>query len=154
VALPFAIAFYDVALFVHILAVVTAFGAILVYPVFFAVAARSGAEQRAGIHAVQARIGAKIMPVSLLIIILAGAYMASDRDYWSEPWVSGPLLIAIVVGGLGGGVLAPRERRLAELADGGDSPEYASTLMTVKRVEALTALLVVVAIFLMTTKPG
>jgi hypothetical protein len=151
---PFALAFYDIALFVHILAVVVAFGAILAYPVFFAVAAKSAPAQRAGIHAVQARIGARVMPSSLLVIVLAGAYMASDRDYWSEPWVSGPLLIAIVVGGLGGAVLSPRERRLAELADGGDAAEYARTLTTVKRVGTIATLLVVVAIFLMTTKVG
>ena len=151
---PFAIALYDVVLFVHILAVLAAFGAILAYPLFFAVAARSSGPQRAGIHAVQAQIGAKLMPFSLLVIILAGAYMASDRDYWAEPWVSIPLLIAIVVGGVGGAVLAPRERRLAELADGGDQAEYAKTLSTIKTVGGILTLLVVLAVFLMVTKPG
>ena len=150
----FAISLYDVVLFVHILAVLAAFGAILAYPLFFAVAARSAGPQRAGIHAVQARIGSKLMPWSLLVLILAGAYMASDRDYWAEPWVSIPLLIAIVVGGVGGAVLAPRERKLAELADGGDQDEYERTLKTVKTAGGLLTLLVVIAIFLMTTKPG
>ncbi|CAA9530375.1 MAG: hypothetical protein AVDCRST_MAG30-3720 [uncultured Solirubrobacteraceae bacterium] len=150
----FAIALYDVVLFVHILAVLSAFGAILAYPLFFAVAARAAPAQRAGIHGVQARIGSKLMPWSLLVVILAGAYMASDRDYWAEPWVSIPLLIAIVVGGVGGAVLAPRERKLAELADGGDQAEYERTLKTVKTAGGLLTLLVVIAIFLMTTKPG
>ena len=149
-----ALALYDVVLFVHILAVVTAFGAILAYPVFFAVAARSAPAQRAGIHEVQAKIGGRLMPVSLLVLILAGAYMASDRDLWEQPWVGIPFLIAIVVGGVGGALLAPRERKLAQLADGGDQAEYAKTLSFVKAVGGVLTLLVVLAIFLMTTKVG
>ena len=149
-----ALALYDVVLFVHILAVVTAFGAIFAYPLFFALAARSSPPQRAAIHSLQARIGGRLMPVALLVLVLAGAYMASDRDLWAEPWVSIPFLIAIVVGGVGGALLAPRERKLAELADGGDQAEYAKTLSFVKAVGAVLTLLVVLAIFLMTTKVG
>ena len=151
---PIALSLYNVVLFVHILAVVVAFGAILAYPLFFSLAERSTPARRAGVHSVQGLVGSKVMPWSLLVIILAGAYMASDRDYWAEPWVGIPFLIALIVGGIGGGYLAPRERKLAELADGGDQAEYAATLKSVKAVGGVLTLLVVVAIFLMTTKLG
>jgi uncharacterized membrane protein len=150
----FAISTYDLALFVHIVAVVVAFGGIFAYPLLFAVAARSGPSERAALHRFQSRYGRSYVNLGLLLIILAGAYMATDRDLWSEPWVSGPLLIALIIGGVSGGYLIPRESRLAELATSDDRARYEKTLGDVKKVGALLSLLVLVAIFLMVTKPG
>jgi len=154
--MAFALALYDVVLFVHVTAVVVAFGAVFTFPLWFALAERAEPAQRAILHRLQATIDSRVVGFGLLVVVLAGAYMASDRDLWAEPWVGGPLLIAIVVGGLAGGVLAPRERRLAELAEAGPAgaAEYASQVALVKRVGALAGLLGLVAIFLMVTKVG
>ena len=152
---PFALALYDVVLFIHVAAVVVAFGTTFAYPLLFAVAARSEPAQRAGLHAFQARYGRTYASFGLLVVILAGAYMASDRDLWQEPWVSGPFAIAILLGGISGGYLAPRERRLADLsADAGSQAEYAKVLGQVKTAGAIASGLVLVAIFLMVTKVG
>lgn len=152
--MTFALAFYDVVLFVHILAVVVAFGASFTYPLIYAVAAGASPAQRAALHAFQARYGRTYLSFGLLVIVLAGAYLASDRDYWSEPWVGIPLLIAIVVGGIGGAYLGPRESRLAALAEGGDQAEYATVLGQARTAALVVSGLVLVAIFLMTTKLG
>lgn len=153
--MPFAIAVYDVVLFVHVLAVVVAFGTTFAYPLLFAVAAKGAPAQRAALHEFQARYGRTYASFGLLVLVLAGAYLASDRDLWGEPWVSGPLLIAIVIGGIGGAVLAPRERRLAECSGPeGDDAEYRRVLGQVKLGGAISSALVVVAMFLMVTKPG
>lgn len=151
-----AVTLYDVVLFVHVAAVVVALGTIFTYPLLFAMAAATPAH-RAGLHAFQARYGRTYASYGLLVVVLAGAYLASARDLWAEPWVGGPLLIAVVIGGLSGGFLAPRERRLAELseADGADGAAgYARTLRQVKLAGGLASVLVLVAIFLMVTKPG
>lgn len=152
--MTFAILFYDVVLFVHIVAVVLAFGVTFTYPVVYAVAARSDWEQRAALHSIVQRIGRTYISYGLLVVVLTGAYLASDRDYWSEPWVGGPLLIAIIIGGLGGGYLGPREVRLARAADSRDEGEYRALLKPVRLASTSVSLLVIVAIFLMTTKPG
>jgi len=154
--MPVALALYDVVLSVHVAAVVVAFGAVFTFPLWFKLAEGAEPAQRAILHRLQATIDGKVVSYGLLVVILAGAYMASDRDLWAEPWVGGPLLIAIVVGGLAGGVLAPRERRLAELAQAGadGAAEYERQVALVKRVGALAGLLVLVAIFLMVTKVG
>ena len=150
-----ALALYDVVLFVHVAAVVIAFGVTLAYPLIFAAAERSTPPQRSALHSFQARYGRTYASFGLLVLILAGAYMATDRDLWAEPWVSGPFLIAIVIGGIGGGFLAPRERRLVELSqDAGDDAEYRRVAQQVRTAAGIASLLVLVAIFLMVTKVG
>jgi len=148
-----AIVFYDVVLFVHIAAVVIAFGGSFLYPMIYPVATRAAPAQRAALHDIQARYGRTYASFGLLVVVLAGAYLATDRDLWSEPWVSGPLLIAIVIGGIGGGYLGPRERRLVELAEGDDG-EYRKVLGQARLASTAVSGLVLVAIFLMTTKVG
>lgn len=153
--MPFAIALYDVVLFVHVAAVVVAFGGSFLYPMIYAVAAGAAPAQRAALHDLQARYGRTYVSFGLLVVVLAGAYLATDRDLWSEPWVSGPLLIAIVIGGIGGGYLGPRERRLAELGERADAEsEYGRVLGQARVASAAVSGLVLVAAFLMVTKLG
>jgi hypothetical protein len=47
------VTFYDVVLWIHITAVVTAFGALFAYPVFLAVNAKAPLSQRANFHRLQ-----------------------------------------------------------------------------------------------------
>jgi hypothetical protein len=148
-----AIYFYDVVLAVHIAAVVIAFGVTFSYPVFGALAARAEAPQRAFLHRAQVTIGQRVINPGLALIVIAGIYLASDRHYWSEVWVTVPLVISIVIGGLGGAYMLPRERRLAELADQGCPPEYEVVLKQTGGVGALLGILVLVAIFFMAAKP-
>lgn len=148
-----AILFYDIVLFVHIAAVVIAFGVTFSYPIFGMLAQRAEAPQRAYLHRAQMAIGQRIINPGLLVIVLAGIYLASDRHYWSEPWVTIPLVIAIAIGGIGGAFMLPRERRLVELAEQGCPPEYDQVAKQVAGVGALLSLLVLVAIFVMAVKP-
>jgi hypothetical protein len=150
-----AIVFYDVVLFVHIVAVVVAFGVTFTYPLIYAVAGHSDWPQRAGLHSVQQRVSRNYVSFGLLVVVLAGAYLASDRSLWGEPWVAGPMVIAILIGGIGGGYLGPREHRLAEIAGAGtDQAAYGKVLREVRLASTVVSLLVLLAIFLMTTKPG
>jgi hypothetical protein len=149
-----AILFYDVVLWVHIVAVLVAFGGVFWYPVWFGIVERWEPAQRANFHRAQATFGKYVISPFLLLIILAGAYLASDRDYWSEVWVTVPLVIAIVIGGLGGAYFGPREDRLAALADGGGGAEYERLFVQVRNVAYLAMLLVLVAAFFMVTKLG
>ena len=149
-----AVVVYDVVLFVHIVAVVVAFGVTFTYPVVYAVAARADWHQRAALHGLLQRIGGTYISYGLLVVVLAGAYLATDRDLWGEPWVMGPLVIAIVIGGIGGGYLGPREVQVIEGVGTRDETEYRERLRPLRLASSSVSLLVVVAIFLMTTKPG
>jgi hypothetical protein len=148
------ILFYDVVLWVHIVAVLIAFGGVFTYPVWFGMIQRWQPTERAMFHRAQATLGKFVISPFLLLIILAGAYLASDRDYWSEVWVTVPLVIAIILGGMGGAYFGPREDRLAELADVGGGAEYERLFVQVRNVAYLAMLLVLVAAFFMVTKLG
>ena len=144
--MPVAIVFYDVVLSIHVMAIVAAFGVWFAYPLL--VAARD-----AGAHRAQARVARMVVNPAGTLALLAGVYMASDRSYWSEVWVSVPLVILIVLMGITGGYFAPRQERLAGLAEAGAGPEYTALATQVARVAFVAAALVVVAIFFMVAKP-
>ena len=86
---------------------------------------------------------------------LAAQYGLHVVELWGELWVVVPFVILVAILGLGGAVLAPTERRLAELAASGmDSPEYDATFLREMTLSNVLAGLVLVAIFLMVTKLG
>jgi uncharacterized membrane protein len=160
-----AIFFYDVVLAVHIMAVVIAFGVIFAYPIIGAYVTREQPRFLPVLHTLQERLGRFLITPAATVALLAGFYMANDRDYMGKVWVVIPLLILIAILGVGGAYLAPNERRAAELAsrdiaaaapDGPVtlSPEYEALASRLALVGALAAGLVLVAIFFMAAKPG
>ena len=144
--MPTAILFYDVVLSIHVMAIVAAFGVWFAYPLLVA-------RGDAGAHRAQVRVARMVVNPAGTVALLAGVYLASDRSYWSEVWVSVPLVILVVLMGITGGYFIPRQERLAELADAGPGPEYAALATQVARVTFVAAGLVVVAIFFMVAKP-
>jgi uncharacterized membrane protein len=150
----FAVLFYDVVKWIHIMAVVIAFGAAFTYPVWFTFVSRAPTEQRAFFHRTQAFIGQWVISPGLLVILIAGVYMASDRDLWSEAWVTVPLVILFILGGLGGAYFGPREKKLAELSAGGGGQEYTQLFAQVRNVTYFALALVAIAAYMMVTKVG
>ena len=97
-----AVRLYDVVLWLHITAVVIAFGALFAYPVFLAVVAKAPIAQRATFHHAQIAFSKRITGPTIGVILLAGVYLATDADLWSETWVTVPLVLLFVIAGLGG----------------------------------------------------
>ncbi|HXP36645.1 MAG TPA: hypothetical protein VN817_02660 [Solirubrobacteraceae bacterium] len=159
-----AVAFYEVVIALHILAVVLAFGATFAYPVIFAVAAK---EPRAlptvyrAIHAISQRV---ISP-GLALVVIFGIYLASKLHLWSSFFVQWGLGVAIVIGAVEGMYLGPREKRLiavseAEVATAGpdgevqQSDEHKALARSVGVVGGLMDVLVVLTIYFMVTRTG
>jgi uncharacterized membrane protein len=155
-----AITLYSVVLSVHIMAVVVAFGFAFAFPAFMPWARRAHPEAMPVVHELSGRLGRFVMTPAMVVVLAAGIYLASDADVWSETWVSVPLLILIVIGGLGGMVFGPSDRKLAELARrdlaaGGElSDEYDALFRRVAFFGFVTMALVLIAIFFMAAKPG
>jgi uncharacterized membrane protein len=148
---------------VHVMAVVVAFGFSFAYPVFMPWARRNHPRAMPVIHAMSDRLGKLVMSPAIAVVLICGIYLASDADVWSEAWVSVPLVILIVIGGLGGMFFAPNERKLAALAErdlaatggGGElSAEYDDLFRRVAVAGYAVCALVLIAIFFMTAKPG
>ena len=103
-------------------------------------------------HRAQERVGRIVIAPAGTIALLAGFYLASDRDYMGKIWVIVPLIILIGLLALGGAFFGPSEKRAAELsrrdvAAAGDgavtlSPEYHAVAGRIAKVGALANVLV------------
>lgn len=155
-----AILFYDFVVAVHVMAIVMAFGVMFAYPVLLPWITKRHPEVLPVVHEGQNRIGRFLITPMATLALLTGIYLAADRDLFKETWVTIPMVIIIVLLGLGGAFFAPRERRLAELsrrdmgtAGGSLSAEYEAAARPVQIVGALSSALVLLAIFCMVAKP-
>jgi hypothetical protein len=164
-----AVTFYTFALAVHIAAVVIAFGVTFAYPVMYAVGIRAEPRSMPGLHRIQDSVGKFVISPFIGLALLAGIYLASKLHVWSDFYVQWGLAVIIVLGGLGGAFFAPRERRLAELAErdiaAADqaSPgapnvvfgaEYKALRRLVFRVNVLANVLILLTIYFMTAQTG
>jgi hypothetical protein len=160
------ISFYNLVLFVHIAAVVLAFGVTFSYLIVMA-AASSRYERHMGfLFRMQSLIGSRLIGPLGTVVLLAGLYLAIKGPYdFGDPWIGSTLLILIVVLGVGGGYLAPREERLAEMAERdvaaspADGPvafgeDYQRLFGRLRTGILAINVLVLIALFLMVTKPG
>lgn len=159
-----AVAFYEVVLALHIIAVVFAFGATFAYPVLLGAVSR--ADTRAlpalyrALHAISQRV---IMP-GLAAVVVFGVYLASHLHLWSTFFVQWGIAVAVVIGAVEGAYLGPREKRLVEVADqdlaaAGEGPvtfgaEHDALVRRIGGVGALMDLLVVLTIYFMVARTG
>jgi uncharacterized membrane protein len=155
-----AILFYDVVVFVHVLAVVLAFGGAFAYPLLESYIRRTNPGDLVVLHRSQVVLTRRLITPSMVVILAAGLYLALDRWSLGDAWISSTFTILIVLFGLVGAVITPAEKRCAELADadrragGGPSAAYETQARKLAAFGGFALLLVVVAIFLMTVKPG
>ena len=102
---------------------------------------------------------------ALLVILATGFYQVSDRDWdLGDFWLSGALTIIIVISAILGGYFIPEDRKLQamverDIAASGTgeivlSEEYQRRARREGIVGGITGVLLVIAIYLMVTKPG
>ena len=150
---------YSLSVFLHVSAVVVGFGATFAEAIMFPVAMKAGVRHLPYVHKLQLAINQRLATPAMAIIILTGLYQTSERWDFGEVWITATFAIVIVIGGLLGGYFVPTDRRLAaqaerELADTGEvSEDYLRQARREGMVGALTGLLLIVAVFLMVTKP-
>jgi uncharacterized membrane protein len=147
---------YELILALHIIAVLVAFGPVFSYPVSLRAARAAGPAALATFHKGQLLL-VRYATFAMVIVLVAGLYLALDRWSLGDPWISATFLILFVLLGLYGAFLAPTERRAAELAGGGGSApgdEYDAAAKRLSLVMTVASFLVALAIVLMTVKPG
>jgi uncharacterized membrane protein len=152
---------YKIALFLHILAVVLAFGPTFGYALFASVATQHPRATPAILTGIQ-RCDRYLVNPGLIVLLIAGIYLlvASDSAWeTSDVFVSVGFLAIIVLFGLQHAFFQPQVRKAKELAErdleGGDalSDEFEAVTERIGRVGGLAGLIVVVAIFFMSYKP-
>lgn len=151
--MPLAVQFFDVILWVHILAFFIAFGPTYAYGVFYAFAAKGGPTALAyTARAVYAwdRIA---VTTGTLVLLATGIYMTSDRWEFSDFFVSWGFVAFVLVIGLTHGFFQPRTRQLIELLDKGQEEEAQAIGDQIGKVGAALGVFVILTVYVMTAKP-
>ena len=152
---------YEVSVFLHVAAVVVGLGATFAESVMFPVAMKLDRRHLPYLHALQLAINRWLALPAAGVILLTGFFQVADGN-WSlgEFWISATIGIVIVLVLLNVLYFIPADRRLKpmverELESGGDlSEEYQRRARAEGMMGAFAGVLVLVAIFLMVTKPG
>lgn len=153
---------YDAVVALHIIAVITAYGLPLAAPMLLAHLRRTNPRALPAVHDVQHWMNVRVTGPGTVLLLLFGAYLASDRDLWGESWVHFGLAAVAVVAIVGAWIvkaiarLAELARADVEAAPAGAavafSPAYEALYQRYVRAEAFLGLVVLVAIFVMATK--
>jgi Predicted integral membrane protein (DUF2269) len=152
---------YEISVFVHVSAVVVGFGATFAEAIMFPVAMKAGVRHLPYVHQLQLAINQRMAGPALGLIILTGIYQTIDADWgFGSFWISATFLIVIALGAIIGAYFVPTDRKLAVQAQreidetGNVSDDYQAQARREGIMGAVAGLLVIVAIFLMVTKPG
>lgn len=156
------ITLYSLSVWLHVSAAVVGLGATFALSIGFPLALKLDPRNLPYMHHLSLNINRKLAGPALLIILLTGIYQVIDGDLsFGDPWISATFAILIVLGGLQGAYFIPTDRKLAamaekELAGGATtlSEDYQRQAQREGGMGALAGFLIIVAVFLMVTKPG
>lgn len=157
------IRFYELGLFVHVAAVVVAFGPTFAYPFFQTIVERWSPRSVPVMFRAMHTSSRYLVTPGLVVVLLSGLYLTIDGWEFGELFVIVGLSVVVVLMILGAAVFDRYESRLIALAerdvraaDTGRvelSEEYWRLSKRFARVGAAASALVVVALFFMTVKP-
>jgi uncharacterized membrane protein len=152
---------YKILLFLHILAVVLAFGPTFGYGFFFSVAPQYPRAAPAILAGIQ-KVDKYLVNPGMIVLLLAGIGLLSASDnVWdgSDAFVVVGFVAIVALFGMQHGYFQPKVRAAKAMAErdleSGDtlSPEFEGLGAQIGKVGTLAGLIVVVAIFFMAYKP-
>lgn len=150
---------YSVGLFIHILAVVVAFGPTFAYGIIFSVMPQHPRATPALFDAIR-KVDNYLVNPGMIIVLLAGIYLMAEGNWdGSEAFITVGFLAIIILFGLQHAFFRPQGRKAQELAErdlkAGDSfsAEFEAIARRLGTVGPVAGLIVVITIFFMTVKP-
>jgi uncharacterized membrane protein len=150
---------YSVGVFIHILAVVLAFGPTFAYGIIFSVLPGHPRSAPAFLEAIR-KVDTYLVDPGMVVVLIAGIYLLAEG-----PWESSEAFIAIgfaaiiVLFGLQHAFFRPQGRKLQAIAERdlkeGDtlSAEFEAISRRLGVIGPIAGLIVVVTIFFMVVKP-
>lgn len=150
---------YSVGLFIHILAVVLAFGPTFAYGIIFSVMPDHPRAAPALFDAIR-KVDRYLVDPGMVVVLLAGIYLMAEGNWdGSEAFIAVGFIAIIALFGLQHGFFRPQGRKAQALAErdleAGDSfsAEFEEISRRLGTVGPIAGLIVVVTIFFMTVKP-
>jgi uncharacterized membrane protein len=150
---------YSVGLFIHILAVVLAFGPTFGYGILFSVLPQYPRATPGLLAGIQ-RIDRYLVDPGMIVLLLAGIYLMAEGPYdGSEAFIAVGFIAIIALFGLQHGFFRPQTAKAKEIAErdlqAGDtlSDEFEEISRRLGTVGPIAGLIVVVTIFFMVVKP-
>lgn len=150
---------YSVGVFIHILAVVLAFGPTFAYGLIFSLMPKYPRAAPAFFEAIR-KVDRYLVDPGMVVVLLAGIYLMAEGNWdGSETFITIGFLAIIVLFGLQHAFFRPQGRKAQELAERdleqGDSfsAEFEEISRRLGTVGPVAGLIVVVTIFFMTVKP-
>ncbi len=160
-----AVTFYNVVVWLHVSAVVIAFGPTFAFGIYFAVAGRKYPRALPAIREATITINRSMVTLGGLLILITGLYLAS-RDPWSfgDFFVAWGIVAILVLLGLVHGYFLPNDQRGLQVskrdieASGptGDvkfSKEHEQLTGRNARMGPVAGLIVILTIYVMAAKP-
>lgn len=151
---------YGIGKFIHVLAVVLAFGPTYAYPVFAAVAQRVDPRSVPAILRGILKTDQIFVNPGMIVVLLAGIYTQAEASIeMSESWLSVGYLAILLLLGMSHAFFRPTTKRALEVAErdleaGPDlSPEFEAIAKRLSLGGQVSSVIVVVAIFFMVVKP-
>src|SRR3954454_9417621 len=160
-----AITSLNFSIFLHITAVMVGFGSTFALAITTPVALKLDPRHLPYVHQLELVLNRFFASPALVIVIATGFYQV-DKGNWKfgDFWISGTFAIVVVLGAIMGAIFMPTAKKLKALAErdiaaaGGGPVTLSEEYNKRARLEAIfgpiTGLLLVAAVFLMTTKPG
>jgi len=150
---------YSVGVFIHILAVVLAFGPTFAYGLIFSVMPKHPRSAPAFFEAIR-RVDTYLVNPGMIVVLLAGIYVMSEGNWdGGEAFIAVGFLAILILFGLQHAFFRPQGRKAQGLAErdleDGDSfsEEFEEISRRLSTVGSIAGLIVVVTIFFMTVKP-
>ncbi|HET9185257.1 MAG TPA: DUF2269 family protein [Solirubrobacterales bacterium] len=150
---------YSVGLFIHVAAVVLAFGPTFGYGLIFSVLPQHPRSAPAMFEAVR-RIDTYLVNPGMIVVLLAGIYLTSEGNWdGGEGFIVVGWIAIIALFGLQHGFFRPQGRKAQAIAErdlqGGDtlSEEFQAISRRLGTVGPVAGLIVLVTIFFMVAKP-
>ncbi len=151
---------FSIGMFIHVLAVVLAFGPTFGYGIFIGVAEKTAPRSiPAVLRGIQQTDRFLVQP-GLIVVLLAGIYMLADHHIAaSESWVSVGFVAIVVLFGMAHGFFRPNVAKALELSErdlaAGDTlgAEYGTVSKKLENGGKIAGLIVAITIFFMVVQP-
>jgi len=148
-----AVQFYDVVLWLHVLAFFIAFGPTYAYGLFMAAAGKAGPNAVA--EAVRAMMTWSRVAITTgaIVLLVTGHYMAAERWDFSDFFVNWGNIAILVILGLTHAYFIPKDKQVLALIESGRGEEAQAVGQQSAKVGAALGVFVILTIYVMTAKP-